>query len=425
MRHLFKNISIFSPLDELDGKYDLLINNGVIENISSKIFKTNCDVINSEDITCISGLFDMHVHFREPGQTHKEDNLSGIKSAANGGFTGVLCMPNTSPPIDNPELLHKLYEQVKDQPVDVYFTACVTKNREGKELADLNKLLIAGAKAFTDDGSPVYDPEILREALKVSSEIHAMIVQHSEDMTITDGGVINKGSVSDKLKIKGIPEESEISVFQRDIEITDKILNSRFQIQHISCGKTVELLREKRKINKLITGEACPHHFILTDEECLKSGTNAKMNPPLRTKKDVEELIRGISDDTIDIICTDHAPHTKEEKSKGFEKAPFGIVGLETSVGLTYTYLVAKKHISFGQMVYKMSINPRRLLGLDQIHIKEGEKANLTFIEKEKNWKVDKSKFLSRSRNTPFDGYELTCKPYGIYNNSKFILSTL
>ncbi len=425
MQYLFKNITIISPLDELDGKYDLLINSGIIEKISNELTSTDAEIVNADHLTCVPGFFDMHVHFREPGQTHKEDNNSGINSAANGGFTGVLCMPNTNPPIDNEDILNQLYSSVKDQPVDVYFTACVTDKREGKEITDLNKLFISGAKAFTDDGSPVYDAGILSEALKISSEIHTMIVQHSEDMELSDGGVINKGETSEKLKLKGIPEESETKIFERDINMADGITGSRFHIQHISCGKTVELLRNKRKTNKLITGEACPHHFILTDEECLRSGSNAKMNPPLRTQKDVNELIDGLKDDIIDVICTDHAPHTEQEKSLGFEKAPFGIVGLETSVGLTYTYLVVKGHLSFEQMIYKMSINPRRLLSLPSLNIKEGEKANLTFLERDKSWTVDKNKFLSRSVNTPFDGYELTCKPYGIFNNSKYTRSKL
>ncbi|CAN5632714.1 dihydroorotase [soil metagenome] len=425
MQHLFKNIKIVSPLDEINGNYDLLINKGIIEEIGYDVKQGNAEIIQADEITCIPGLFDMHVHFREPGQTHKEDNFSGIDSAANGGFTGVLCMPNTIPPVDNGTILKKLYTQVEGHPVDVYFTGCITKKREGKEISDLKGLYLAGAKAFTDDGSPVQNESILTEALKVSSELHVMIVQHSEDLSISAGGVINKGSVSEKLELKGIPAESEFSLFERDINIAGEIENARFHVQHISCGKTVDLLREIRKENFLITGEACPHHFILTQEECLKSGTNAKMNPPLRTHKDVEDILEGLSDGTIEVICTDHAPHTAKEKSSGFEKAPFGIVGLETSVGLTYTYLVQKNIITFEDMIYKMSVNPRRLLGLEPVHIKAGAKANLTFLKESEKWKVDKNKFKSRSANTPFDGYDLICKPYAIYNNYKFILSDL
>lgn len=425
MLHLFKNIIINSPVDEINGKYDLLINSGIIENIGQDLWHPDAEIVESDGITCVPGFFDMHVHFREPGQTHKENNLSGIASAANGGFTGVLCMPNTSPPIDNEHLLKQLYDQVKDQAVNVYFTGCVSEKREGKELTNLKNLFEAGAKAFTDDGSPVYDENVLNGALKISAELHTMIVQHSEDMKISDGGVINKGSVSERIGVKGIPVESEVSVFVRDISIADKISNSRFHIQHISCGKTVELLRDIRKKNNLITGEACPHHFILTEDECLKSGTNAKMNPPLRTQSDVDSILEGLKDGTIDVICTDHAPHTEEEKNKGFEKAPFGIVGLETSVGLAYTYLVLKNIITFEEMIFKMSVNPRRMLGLEPVHIKVGSTANLTFLETDKKWTVDKSKFKSKSSNTPFNDYELMCKPYAIYNNSKYILSDL
>lgn len=417
---IFRNIELVSPSDNLNFKTDLLIQDGLIKKIGRvNTSKKTVSEINGRGKTCVPGLFDMHVHFREPGQTHKEDLISGSSAASNGGFTGVLIMPNTTPPLDSPLLVKNILERTKDFLTDVNIAACATQKREGLILSPILSLHEAGAVAFTDDGSPVLNPEIMRRVLEYTSQVNSVMIQHCEDMNISNGGVINEGFVSTLLGLKGIPEVSETAIIARDILLTEFVKKSRYHVQHISCGKSVELVRNAKLKSINVTAEVCPHHFLLTDEECFDYNTNAKMNPPLRTNEDLSEIIKGLSDDTIDVICTDHAPHTEYEKSQPFAKAPFGITGLETAVGLSFTFLVKNEIISFSKMIEKMSVNPRKIIGLKEIRICEGEKANLTVLEKNKKWIVDKNKFKSKSRNTPFDGYELYCKPYCVINNNQ------
>ncbi|MBK6773857.1 MAG: dihydroorotase [Ignavibacteria bacterium] len=417
---IFRNIELISPSDNLNVKTDILIQDGLIKKIGKvNVFKKTVKEINGRGKTCIPGLFDMHVHFREPGQTHKEDFVSGSLAASNGGYTGVLIMPNTTPSIDSPLLVKNILEKTKNFLTDVNIAACATMKREGLILSPILSLNESGAVAFTDDGSPVMNPEIMRRVLEYTSQANSVVIQHCEDMNISNGGFMNEGYVSTILGLKGIPDVSETAIIARDILLTEFVQNSRYHVQHISCGKSVELVRNAKFKNINVTAEVCPHHFILTDKECLGYNTNAKMNPPLRTNDDVSMILQGLSDDTIDVICTDHAPHTEYEKSQTFAKAPFGIVGLETAVGLAYTFLVKNEIISFTKMIEKMSVNPRKILGLEEIKFSEGEKANLTVLEKNKKWVVDKNKFKSKSVNTPFDGYELYCKPYCVINKDQ------
>lgn len=371
----------------------------------------------------VPGLFDMHVHFREPGQTHKEDIKTGALSAAYGGFTGVMCMPNTNPPIDNIDVL-KANELIADgNIVNVYNSACATVGRKGEKCADIESLIKSGALAITDDGSPIADDDVMRETLERTSKLNKIVVQHCEVMSITDGGIMNKGVVSEKLGVKGISNESEYKIIERDIELISKISGARYHVQHISTKEAVELVRNAKSKGINVTAEACPHHFTLTDDAIIKHGTNAKMNPPLRTQQDADAVIEGLKDGTIEVLCTDHAPHTAEEKSQPLDKAPFGIVGLETAVGLNYTYLVEKGIISFEEMIMKMSVNPRKLLGLPDIKINEGSPANLTILDVNKEWTVDSYSFRSKSKNTPYDGWKLKCKPVGIVNNHQHLIN--
>jgi dihydroorotase len=370
----------------------------------------------------VPGFFDMHVHFREPGQTHKEDITTGALAAAYGGFTGVLCMPNTKPPVDNIEIIDKLSKKAKGNIVNIYNTACATVGREGKHITDIKSLHKHGALAVTDDGSPIAGDEIMRKTLEETAKENIPVIQHCEVMSITNKGIVNEGSVSRNLNVKGIPNASEYEIIKRDIELIRKVKGSRYHVQHISAKESVELVRKAKKDGLSVTAEACPHHFILTDEAITKYGTNAKMNPPLRSKEDVEAVIEGLRDGTIDAICTDHAPHSEEEKNLSLEEAPFGIIGLETAVGLVYTYLVEKGVISFEEMVMKMSVNPRRILNLPGIKIKEGEVANLTILDLNSKCTVDVSKFHSKSRNTPYNGWELKGMPAGIINNYQHLI---
>lgn len=427
MNILLKNIKIVSPLDGLNKNSDILIINGLIEKIGK--FKgglpSDIRIIKSKGLTCVPGLFDMHVHLRDPGQVEKEDVNSGLSSAMNGGFTGVLCMPNTIPPIDSIEVINEIRRKGSGSLVDLYISACVTRSRSGKELSDISLLYKAGAVAFTDDGSPVENPKIMKEALRKVSKLNSPLLQHAEDLNLSGGGVMNNGSMSKKLKLKGIPCESEIETIKRDISIANKVKDSKYHVQHVSCEGGVEIIRRAKKKYRNLTSEVCPHHFILTDKECDNFNTNAKMNPPLRTRSDIKAIKKGLADETIDVICTDHAPHTSSEKAKDFNSAPFGIIGLETCVGLSYTFLVQKRIISFEKMIEKLSINPRRILNIKDVRIREGEKANMTLLSVNDNWIVNKAKFKTKGRNTPFDGYKLICKPYAVINNNQIFYSKL
>ncbi len=415
---LLKNIGIISPGDNLKGIFDLYIKDGIIEKIGSMDSGMYENVLDCTGLTAVPGFFDMHVHFRDPGQTEKEDIDSGIQSAANGGFTGVLCMPNTRPSIDNKEIINYIREKSKGKITDVYVSACASKQRAGDEIADLNELYEAGAVALTDDGSPLLNAEVLRKTLEFTASHNIPFLQHAENYKISGNGAIHKGKVSAKMNIDGIPYESETETVRNDVTAANSIQGSKYHVQHLSCGETVDILREAKERNKNITSEACPHHFILTDEAIVKEGTNAKMNPPLRENSDVEKILSGLADGTIDVICTDHAPHTSAEKARNIYDAPFGIVGLETCIGLTYKYLVERNIISFEKMVEKMSDNPRRILNIPRISIKEGEIANLTILRRDEEWVVDAEKFKTKSRNTPFNGFKLKCKPYAVINNN-------
>ncbi len=415
MKLLFKNIKIVSPSDKLNKRADIYIENGVLKEIG-KVNKKDVETIDGKNLTCVPGLFDMHVHFREPGQTHKENIETGCESAMNGGFTGVTMMPNTNPAIDDSKLIKELLSKNKTSLVDITTTACITKNREGHKLTDIKSLHKAGAVAFTDDGSPVANPLLVRRSMEEISDVGSLFVQHAEDMILSDGGAMNEGKVSKKMKIKGIPSISETTIVARDLEISRFVKGSRYHLQHVSCADSVDLINNAKADGFPATVEVCPHHFVLTEDAVLKEGTNAKMNPPLRTKKDVDRILKGLKEGIIDVICTDHAPHSEKEKKESFQKAPFGIIGLETAVGLTYTYLVEKGIISFEEMIQKMAVNPRKILKLKEVKIKKGEKANLTILDTNAKWIVDKSLFKSKSKNTPFDGYKLKCKPFAVIN---------
>ncbi len=427
MNLLLKNLHIYSPVDKLDVITDLLISNGNIEKIGNydESLDESYKIYDFKGITAVPGFFDLHVHFRDPGQTDKEDIYTGSKAAANGGFTSVLCMPNTIPPIDNPEIVNYLLNKSANNFVDIYVSGCATKNRLGDEIADLNSLKSAGIKAITDDGSPVLNEDILTEIFYFSAFSGIPFLQHAEDIRIHKSGVINEGIISEKLLLKGIPCTSESQIIKRDIQIALKIKNSKYHIQHLSCSESLKYIREAKSKSDFITSEICPHHFILTEKDVEKYGTHAKMNPPLRTEDDISVLLSGLADDSIDVICTDHAPHTKTEKDKSLNEAPFGIIGLETCFSLSYTYLVKKGIISFDSFLKKISDNPRKILGLEPVNFDIGKKANITFLDLKKEWIIKSNKFKSKSKNTPFEGFKVIGKPYAVINNNEILFSDL
>jgi dihydroorotase len=386
MKILLKNARIIDPIKAVDTVADILIVDGIIEKIAPKIQSDkSIQEIELDGKIVAPGFIDMHVHLREPGFEHKETIETGLAAAASGGFTAVCCMPNTNPPIDDASVVKFIKDQskkIRGGLVDVYPVAAATKGREGKELSPMMELAEAGAVAFSDDGSPIENAELMRRAMEYADMFGKIIIQHPEDRSLTKGGIINEGFVSTSLGLPPIPGIAEEIMIQRDIRMAE-FLKTRYHAAHISTAGSVEIVRNAKQKNLPITCEVTPHHFTLTDEAVRLFDTNTKMNPPLRTREDVEAIKEGLRDGTIDVIATDHAPHSFDEKEVEFLAAPFGIVGLETAIGLSITQLVVLKFISISQLIEKMSVNPRKILNLPVIKIEEGEKANLTIIDME------------------------------------------
>lgn len=428
MRLLLKQGRLIDPVPQRDEVLDILIVDGVIEKMGT-IAGTGSDAeqLDLKGKIVAPGFMDMHVHFREPGYEQKETIETGCQAARAGGFTAVCCMPNTNPAIDNEEVVHFVQrkgESAADGLVDVYVAGAVTKGREGKELAPMAELVDAGVVAFTDDGNAVESAEIMRRALEYAMMFNLPVIQHCEDRTLTRDGVMNEGLFSTILGMPMMPSIAEDIIVMRDIFLAEYV-SARYHIAHISTAGAIELVRQakrkaiSRQMVGSITCEVTPHHFTLTDEAVRSFDTNTKMNPPLRTAKDVQAVKEGLRDGTIDVIATDHAPHAIEEKEVEYVNAPFGIVGLETAIGLTMTELVTTGVLTTNQMVEKMSANPRRILNLPQIKIEVGQKANLTLIDPNLEWIVDIGAFHSKSKNSPFHGWKLKGKAIGAINKGK------
>ena len=421
MHLLLKNGRLIDPVSGRDEELDIQVADGTITAIGKNLSAPAAQVIELRGKIVAPGFIDMHVHLREPGFEHKETILTGVTSAAAGGFTAVCCMPNTNPPIDDESVVRFIQAKARtalNGLVDVYPVGAVTKERKGEHLAPMAELSDAGAVAFTDDGDPVHDAEIMRRALEYAAMFGKTIIQHAQDIPLTRGGAMNEGYVATLLGIPGMPPAGEEVVVARDILLA-RFTGGHYHVAHISTAGVAELLRQARARGEDVSGEVTPHHFTLTDEAVKTYDTNTKMNPPLRTASDVEALRRALKDGTIEVIATDHAPHSFDEKQVEFQFAPFGIVGLETAIGLTITELVSTGVLSLKQMVEKFSTNPRRILRLPPIKIAEGERANLTMIDPSLQWVVDPSTFRSKSKNTPFGGRKLTGKSFGIINNGE------
>jgi dihydroorotase len=361
----------------------------------------------------------MHVHLREPGREDEETIESGCRAAMTGGFTGVCSMPNTNPACDSQEVVRFIKKKAEDELVDVYPIASVTKNRKGTELTEMAELVKAGVVGFTDDGSPVANARIMRRALEYASMFDAVIIDHCEDMSLSEGGHMNESKMSTRLGITGIPNASEEIVIARDISLS-RLTGARLHIAHISTLEGLELVRRAKDEGLPITCEVAPHHLIFTDEDLDRYDTHLKMNPPLRTARDVTALLQGLEDDTIDVIASDHAPHAVEEKDVEFDAAPFGITGLETMVGAILKEIVNKKRLGFEKALYKMSVAPRKILNIDIPEIKTGEMANFTIIDPDIQWIVDVNKHRSKSRNSPFQGRELLGQTLAVFNRNRF-----
>ena len=397
---------IIDPVSGKDFIGDLVLENGTIKAVGEQLNLDGCeDIIEAAGMTVAPGLVDVHVHFRDPGLTYKEDILTGARAAAAGGFTTVVCMANTKPVVDNAETLHYVLNKGKETGIHVLSCACVTKGMQGKELADMDALRAAGAAGFTDDGIPILDEEILKAALIKAEELQVPVSLHEEDPKLITNNGINRGPVSEKLGIGGSPAEAEITMVERDCRLAEET-GSYVNIQHISTAGAVEAVRASKRRGSHVTAEAAPHHFTLTDEAVLTYGTLAKMNPPLRTEADRQAVIEGLKDGTIDMIATDHAPHSIDEKGKPLTEAPSGIIGLETSLALCITELVKPGCLTLMELMRKMSQNPAALYHLPYQGITEGAPADFVIFDPDEEWKVES--FQSKAVNTPFKGWNLT-----------------
>ena len=402
-----KNGYVIDPQNNLEGKMDILIENGKIKEIASVIKQENntCNIIDAAGYIVSSGLVDVHVHFRDPGFTYKEDIFSGAQAALRGGFTSVVLMANTKPAVDNEETLKYIMEKGRQTSLKVYTCAAVTKGLAGKELVDIKALRQSGAAGFTDDGIPIIDTALLDQAMRLVAECGVPISLHEENPALITNNGINRGKASAHFGIGGSPREAEYSLIARDLEIAMKtgvILN----IQHISTKEGVALIREAKKRGKNIHAEATPHHFSLTEEAAITYGTLAKMNPPLREEEDRRAIIEGLRDGTIDIIATDHAPHSKEEKERPLTEAPSGIIGLETALPLALTNLVGKEGFSIADIITLMSCNPAKLYGLKAGTLSVGSAADIVIFDATQVRKA--GNYVSKSQNSPFTGMDLT-----------------
>ena len=380
MKLLIKGGRVVNPASGFDVVCDVYIENGKIEKIGENLSVSAERVIDASGKVVAPGLIDMHCHLREPGQEYKEDIESGTKAAAQGGFTSVACMPNTSPVLDNAPLIEFVKNKAeKVGCVNVYPIGAVSKGQKGEQLAEIGDMKEAGAVAVSDDGRPVSNPELMRRAMEYADMFDMLVISHCEDLSLVAGGSMNEGIVSTRLGLKGIPNAAEEVQIARDIIIA-KETGKRLHIAHVSTAGGVEIVRQAKKHGICVTAETCPHYFTLTEEAVEGFDTNAKMNPPLRTQADVDAVIAGLADGTLDAIATDHAPHHRDEKEVEFAVAANGIVGLETALCLGVTHLVKKNHLTLSELLAKMTANPANILSLDKGQLAEGKDADIAIF---------------------------------------------
>ncbi len=400
-------------VDTSEVKADVYIEGGRIARVG------NCSDIEADTVIDASGKFvmpglvDMHCHLREPGFEHKETIDTGARSAVMGGFTSIACMPNTDPVIDNTALVRYVTMRGAESGyARVYPIACITKGMKGEELTEMAALKRAGAVAFSDDGRPVSDSRVMRNALEYAKTFNMLIIDHAEDKAISGDGVVNEGANATIAGLRGINRAAEEIMIARDIILAES-LGAKVHIAHVSTAGGVELIREAKERNVKVTCETCPHYFSATDEEILSYNTNAKINPPLREQSDCDAIIDGIRDGTIDVIATDHAPHSADEKNREFDLAPFGTVGFETALSLAYTYLVDSGNIDMSRLVKLMSHNPAKLLGLPVVYMKPGAMADLVIFDPAREWTVKASALSGKGKNCLYDGWMLKGKVTG------------
>ena len=410
-KYLFKGGHLVDPVQKIDEICDIFVSDDVVEAINPESIPDDAEIIDVSGKFIFPGLVDMHTHSREPGEEYKEDIESVSRAAAAGGYTTIVTMANTKPPIDTADRIAFVYERGMLASTWVYPVGAVSKNLAGEQLAELADITQAGAVAFSDDGNPIANSELMRNALTYSAQLDIPILVHEIDPELSAGGQINEGKVSSLTGIRGIPAAAETSMIARDIDLLE-LTGGKLHIQHISTSGSVELIRTAKSKGLHITCEVTPHHLVLTEDDVLESGfdSNFKMMPPLRSADDVESLRQGLTDGTIDAIATDHAPHALHEKDNPFDLANFGIVGLETALSLVWTKLVMTNVIDKSRLVELMSVNPAKILDIPAGTLKPGSYADITVFDPDIEWTVNPKDFESKSRNTPFAGWKLSGK---------------
>lgn len=406
MKILIKGGRILNPSDNTDMTGDLYIEDGVIKEIGEgiELADTPEKIIDAAGCYVMPGLIDLHVHLRDPGLTYKEDVVTGARAAAKGGFTTILAMPNTKPVIDSQDRVEYVHNKAKDlAPVHVLQIGAVTKQQKGEELADIEGMIQAGIPAISEDGKSVMNVKLYKEAMEIAAKHNIPVFAHCEDQNMVSGGCVNADEKAKELGLPGITNGVEDVIAARDIVLA-KETGVRLHLCHCSTKDSVRMIQLAKEENLPVTGEVCPHHFTLTSEDIPEDDANYKMNPPLRTQEDKDALIRGLKEDIIDVISTDHAPHSREEKNQSMKTAPFGIVGLETSVALTMTELVHTGILTPMQMAAKMSYNPAQVIHSDRGRLEVGSPADVTIIDPDTEYVIDSMDFLSKGKNTPFNG---------------------
>ena len=408
---IIKNGYVIDPANKKEGVFDIRIKGSKIKEVSKKISAKENNIIDAKGKFVFPGLIDMHVHLREPGREDIETVFSGTRAALFGGMTSVCSMPNTQPPIDDRDTVRRLNDIIKrDAATNTFVIGAITKGRMGRELADLKGMKEEGAAAFTDDGSSIQDKSVMQSALKKAREKNLLLISHCENSSVSKKGVVNEGIVATKLGLRAIPKRAEYEFVARDIKLAEKT-KARIHIAHVSCKESVEIIRQAKRDDIAVTAETAPHYFSLKDSCCETYDTRTKMNPPLRSAEDVEAIIRGLADGTIDAIASDHAPHGKHEKETVFEEAAFGIIGLETSLTLAIANLISGDKISWARLVELLSVNPAKILGLkNKGKLSSGCDADITILDKEREWVYSKEKIQSKSKNSPFIDWQFKGK---------------
>lgn len=426
MTILIQNGRIINPATGMDEVADLYVEEGKVAEIGQSLSKQADKTIDAKGCFVMPGFIDLHVHFRDPGFEAKEDIFTGMNSAAHGGYTTVLTMPNTRPVVDNPDVVNYVHQKAKSgNCINVLQVGAITKGQKGEELADIEGMAKAGIPAISEDGKSVMNAQVYREAMKIAAKLNIPVLAHCEDINLVNGGVMNEDTKSEELGMPGITNAVEDIIIARDIMLS-KETGAQLHLCHCSTVESVNMVESAKKGGLKVTGEVCPHHFTLTSEDITEyvpqieagimipqdtdADTNYKMNPPLRTKADVLRLKEGLRDNIMDVISTDHAPHTLKEKNTSMKKAPFGIVGLETAACLTYSELVLQGYLTPMQMAEKMSANPAKVIGIDKGDIAPGKVADIVIFDPNETYKIDKNTFASKGRNTPFHGREVTGK---------------